>query len=93
MDSLDVAVRVATVACGEWLAILPEVEQIQELLTCAVQNIQVLIARTGPGPAVHAQRRGFILGQFLATIAWQVRGLAQTVTHCPRRVFYSLPAG
>ena len=67
--------------------------QIQELLTCAVQNIQVLISRTGPRVGVHAQRRGLILGHFLTAIAWLIRWLVQTVPRCPRSIFSSIPAG
>ena len=67
--------------------------QIQELLTCAVQNIQVLIARTGPRSAVHAQRRGFRLGPFLATITCLAYGQSQSATRCPRRILHAFPAG
>jgi len=67
--------------------------QIQELLTCAVQNIQVLIARTGPRSAVHAQRGGFRLGPFLATITCLAYGQSQSATRCPRRILHAFPAG
>jgi len=67
--------------------------QIQELLTCAVQNIQVLITRTGPRPAVQTKRRSSTARYFAATIARPFTWLIHAATRRPRCAFHPFPAG
>ncbi|HSH69873.1 MAG TPA: transposase [Deferrisomatales bacterium] len=67
--------------------------QIQELLTCAVQNIQVLIARTGPRPAAQAKRRALTARCYSVTFARLLTWLVHAATRCPHLVLHPFPAG
>jgi len=67
--------------------------QIQELLTCAVQNIRVLMAHTGPRPVVQTMRRDLTARCYSVTVARLLTWLVHAATRSPLLVLRLSPAG
>ncbi len=58
--------------------------QIQELLTCAVQNIQVLVKKARPWPTAQVERMGSEVRRFSASVKWFLLWLSHVRSGPPR---------